>query len=524
MAPVTRRRVTWALAILGIGGLHLAMNRVLGTGSPAQLAVTDLTVTALALGTFVAALGTARRCAAPNVRAGWRALAAGVGLWSLGAIGWDIRELGLGVVAPATSWADAPFFALAPAFAVALAQFRRGEPSRALQLKQVADLGIVVAAMAIVGIVLFAGPLARHGGPMAALALGYPCVYLSLVVVALGALGQHAWKRRQVVLGVLVWSQLAFASVDLLYGAGSLGGEFQTTGLEDTLWIVGMLALCWAGDEERALRDAAADDAHAAEPRGWHSLVAAVAVLALVGFLVDAAGALRGWSWLVLAVAAVAALGFVALRMWAAEQLDDAFRGAIADGEAKSQALARARTDSNRWRALGTVAGGTAHEVNNLLQAIAGNLELLKRRAARGEDLARYLSSIDRALWQASDEVKQLRQLAHADVGPRGTVLLMQAVDLDGRASAALGDAGFAAAALPDLDALLRATKGVEVRAIVVAPGEALAVIHALAARGLQVPVVAASRPDGVAIDVAGILAAIEATDGGAAAANGPRA
>jgi signal transduction histidine kinase len=515
----------WAAGILGAGGAHLAVHAILGLGTYAQVAFTDLTITAVALVTTVVCARTARRCREPNVRGAWHAMTFGIAAWLVGALGWDVRELLIGPIAPATSWADAPFFAMAPSFAVALACFRHNQPSRVLQLKHVADLGIVVAAMTIVGAVLFAAPLAAHGGtPFALVALGYPCLYLSLVVVALGALGQRQWGRRQVVLGVLVWSQLAFASVDLLFGASTLVDVFQTSGLEDTLWLIGMLSLCWAAAEERALLDAPDADERATAPTSWNAIVVAVALVALVGFLVDAADALRGGTWLVLAIAAGGGLGCVILRMWAAERLEEAYRGALADGAAKGQALAAALTDGRRWRAVGTVAGGTAHEVNNLLQAIAGNLELLRRRAARGEEVGSYLASIERALWQARDEVKQLRALAPADGGLRGTVLVTVDADGDGRTSAALTEAGFATAVLPDLGAILRATKGVEVRAIVALPRELIAVTDALEGRGLHVPVVAANRLDDLsAIDVSRVVAAIEAT-AGLAGAGSPQA
>jgi signal transduction histidine kinase len=517
MRPVPRR-VTWLGIVVGAAALHLIVHGLLGLGTTGQLAWTDGTVTFVALGTAIACVRTVWRCAEPDLRRAWIAIAFGVVAWLAGVIGWDIRELGLGDVAPAPRWLDAPFFMMAPSFAVALAFYRRRQPSRALQLKQIADLGIVSASMLIAGTLLFAAPLARDGfRPYMIVALGYPCLYLSLVLIALGMLGHRSWGSRRIVFGIIVWAQLAFALVDLMYGASTLESQFQTSGIEDTLWLVGLLSVWWASVEERVLLAEGDKTVHEIESTSWAPIVVAVALIALVGFWIGASDHLHGWSWIVLGVGALAAAAFVGLRIWAAERVESAYRDALADGEATTRALVQERGSATRWRSVGTVAGGTAHEINNLLQAVVGNLELLRRRAARGENVEAYLASIDRALWQARDEVNQLQAMISVDAGARGTVLLLERGDVDGQVSAGLAAAGYATAVLPDIDAVLRATKGVHVRAIVTAPSQRIAMVEAIERRNLRVSVVATTTADplvdhlGEIVDVDGVIAAIEA-------------
>jgi hypothetical protein len=514
MRPAARRRLKWSLVVLGCGAIHLIVHRLLGLGTFGQLAWTDGTVTVASMLTAVACIRTVRSCKEPHLRRAWIAITVGVASWVIAAIGWDIRELGLGEVAPEPSWLDTPFFAMAPCFAVALVFYRRREPSRAFQLKQIADLGIVSATMLIVGTLLFAGPIAKHGyTPYMIVALGYPFIYLSLVIVALGVLGHRHWGPRRVVLGVLVWSQLAFAAVDLMYGASSLDSNFQTTGLEDTLWLAGLLSVWWSTVEERALLAEGNAGVHDVESTSWNAVVVAVALIALVGFLIQSSVHVHGWPWVVLGIAALAAVGFVALRMWAAEQLENAYRDALAESDAKSRALDVERGSATRWRSVGTVVGGTAHEVSNLLQAIVTNLELLRRRIARGENVDENMVAMDGALWRARDELQMLRSLTPADVGARGTVLLLASGDLDGKVSVALSEAGYATAVLPTVEAVIRATKGLPVRAIVAAPSELVAIVAALEARGQHIAVVPTMRPSTTVagVDVARLVKEIEA-------------
>ena len=67
---------------------------------------------------------------------------------------------------------------------------------------------------------------------------------------------------------------------------------------------------------------------------------------------------------------------------------------------------------AQKMEAVGRLAGGVAHDFNNILQAIAGYVQLLSlRREAFDQDL-RYLQEIDRSITRAAELVRQLLTLS----------------------------------------------------------------------------------------------------------------
>ncbi len=479
-------RTKWMLVVVGAGLLHFVVSHALGVGTTPALWWTDLgTMLASAVATY-SAFTTARKQRERHNRIAWLAITAGTASWLVAASVWSVRELGLGDSAPAPTWMHAPFYFLAPSFALALVFYRRQRPSRALQLRQIADLGLLSAVLAIAGTLLFA-PSLRHSGftPYVLLAIGYPGFYLAVVLVALASLGRGSWGPRRIVLGILIWANLAFAAVDVLYGANVLVDVYQT-GIEDTLWILGFVAMCWAAAEERALIDAPRMQIEAEKTPSWNAIVGAIALIAVATLSADALRRLEGgMEWTIVAIAVVCAAGFVGLRMWTGERAEDAYLDAVAVGEEKERALSLERTTSSRLRAVSSLAGGTAHELNNLLQAIAGSLALLRRRAGRGEDVSAYVVSIEKALTRLGSEVDDLRRLSPPD-SPQGMILLLPGGDRDGKLAAVLAEAGFAPASLPDLEAAQRAAKGPGVRALIASHDEAAL----LAGLGFTLPII----------------------------------
>lgn len=483
MRTISRPR--WVAIVVSLAALHFIANRIAGVGTTAALWGTDIPLVLMSGAATYAAIATARHQAERHNRIAWFSLAGGCGGWFVASVMWSVRELALGIHAPAPTWLDAPFYLLAPAFALGMLFYRRHRPSRALQLRQIADLGLLTAVIAIACTLVFAPPVRQSGfTPYAIVAIGYPGFYLAAVLVALGSLARGSWGPRRVVLGILIGANLAFAVVDVLYGAKVLVDVYQT-GIEDTLWVLGFGAVCWAAAEERALLYRPQSAREPARQPSWNALFAAIALIATVGFASLSLHRLEGVEWTIIAIAMLAAAGFAALRIWTGERAEDAYLDAVAVGEEKERALTAERRASSRLRAVSSLAGGTAHELNNLLQAIAGSLALLRRRAARGEDVSAYVSSIEKALDRLGDEVDDLRKLSPPD-SPQGMILLLPGGDRDGKLAAVLAEAGFAPASLPDVEAAMRAAKGAGVRALVASEEEAAKLVEV----GFSVPII----------------------------------
>ncbi len=97
---------------------------------------------------------------------------------------------------------------------------------------------------------------------------------------------------------------------------------------------------------------------------------------------------------------------------WTARFDGDSFTAVGRDITAEQEAAIRQAEalmrDSHRLEAVGQMAGGMAHEMNNLLSGIGGSLELLQRRLAQGrlEDLETYTDL-------ARDSVQRAMSLTH---------------------------------------------------------------------------------------------------------------
>lgn len=468
--------------------LHTAVVRVLlasrGHATAAAIATDVEILTVCSIATWTC-WTTARSLTQRHLRIAWLSITAGSALWWSAGMAWSYREIVVGTIAPAPSLLDAPFFALAPSFALALVYYRRLRPPRALQILQLADIGILAATILLIGTLILAVPLRESsGGPYVYVAVGYPGFYLAVVFASFVTLVGHAWAPQRVVLGLLVCAHLLFAVVDLLYGAKVLVERYQTE-LEDTLWLVGMLLLTWAAREERSLQGLSGTLDDERDPSAGNAIVGAVVIVALGALGADRIAALGGLEWTVVSLAVVLLASCIGLRVWASGRLEDAYAIAVEDGANSARALVAEREAMTKLRGVGPLAGGTAHEVNNLLQAIAGNFALLRRRSARREDIEPNLVSIQAALARLGDEVAALRRVA-PEVGVLIVVVLLPGGDPDGLLAPLLVDAGYAPASLPTVEVALRAAKSGEVHAIVGSASEA----EALAVAGTSVPVV----------------------------------
>ncbi len=489
---IDRRR--WLAFVIGVMVVHTIVVRgLLADYEVAGAIVTDLELPPISVWAACACIVTARRCTERHARIAWRATAAGVALWSIAGVTWSFREIFLGDIAPSPSLLDAPFFALAPSFALALVFYNRHHPSRVLQLRQFADIGILTATIVLLGTLVLAGPLeASHGDPYVYVAVGYPGFYLAIILAAFTMLAGREWGGRRAIISLLICAHFMFAIVDLLYGAKVLEAHYQTE-IEDTLWLGGFLLVIWAAREERALVGVPTSVADHRESASPDAVVGAIVIVAIGALGAKTVVDLEGAHWMLVVAATLFLAACVAVRVWASGRLEHAYANAVAAGESKTRALTAERDLSARLRGAGSLARGTAHEVNNMLQAIAGNFTLLRRRAARSEDFTPNLTAIEQALERLNNEVAGLRRISAAG-GPLQVIALLPGGDPDGRLAPILADAGYAPATIPSVTDALLALKSGSLHALVASRAEA----DALAVARPTIPVIVRDVDDDI--------------------------
>ena len=490
-SPRQRERRQWLALVIGVMVVHTVVVRgLLANNDVAAAIATDLEVAPISVWAACASLVTARRCTERHARIAWGAIGVGVALWAIAGVMWSFREIVLGDIAPSPSLLDAPFFALAPSFAIALVFYNRQHPSHALQLRQFADIGILTATIVLLGTLVLAGPLeASHGDPYVYVAVGYPGFYLAVILAAFTMLAGHDWGQRRIIISLLICAHFMFAIVDLLYGAKVLEAQYQTE-IEDTMWLGGFLLIIWAAREERALVGVHTIAARR-EPASPDAVVGAIVIAAIGALGARTVISLEGAHWMLVAAATLFLAACVAVRVWVGGRLEDAYADAVAEGESKTRALTVERDRSARLRGAGSLTRGTAHEVNNMLQAIAGNFALLRRRATRSEDITPYLTAIEQVLERLNNEVAGLRRVA-AEGSPLQVIALLPGGDPDGRLAPILADAGYAPATIPSVPDALLALKSGTLHAVVASRAEA----DALAAARVTIPVIVRDGED----------------------------
>jgi PAS domain S-box-containing protein len=81
---------------------------------------------------------------------------------------------------------------------------------------------------------------------------------------------------------------------------------------------------------------------------------------------------------------------------------------------------------ANKLESIGILAGGLAHDLNNSLTAVLGNISLAKRSSRPGEDVHRRLTEAETACLQARDVTQQLLTFARGGVPVRKPTAISQ--------------------------------------------------------------------------------------------------
>jgi PAS domain S-box-containing protein len=89
--------------------------------------------------------------------------------------------------------------------------------------------------------------------------------------------------------------------------------------------------------------------------------------------------------------------------------------------EAEREVLDRQLQDAQRWESLGVLAGGVAHDFNNILTVVLGSAALARRGLPPGSPALGYLEQIEQACRRAANVCRQMLAYAGRAHNPGGT-------------------------------------------------------------------------------------------------------
>lgn len=104
-----------------------------------------------------------------------------------------------------------------------------------------------------------------------------------------------------------------------------------------------------------------------------------------------------------------------------------AWQGLVRDISERESLRAQLQ-QAQRHQAVGVLAGGVAHEFNNLLMALGGYLQLLRERLDGREEALVYVDKMDRACQRANGLTRQVLSLSRRTAGHRQAVEVNQVV------------------------------------------------------------------------------------------------
>ena len=84
---------------------------------------------------------------------------------------------------------------------------------------------------------------------------------------------------------------------------------------------------------------------------------------------------------------------------------------------------------AHKLEALGTMAGGIAHNFNNNLAIILGNTEMAKLKSSGQEEIEKYLGNAHQAILRSRDLIKQILIYSRQDIGDKKAIKIASIID-----------------------------------------------------------------------------------------------
>ena len=375
---------------------------ILPRGSTAVHAWMDLGWTFFSALAALSCARAARHDARPGRKKAWWAFAFGAFGWMVGIVQWSYLELVAGVVTPFPAIADVGFLSLPVGFAAGLFFYGSDSPGVPNTLKQLGDLGIVLATIGLCACFVFANAITHAAFPFwyGVTAVAYPVFHLSALFFGLMTLWSRSWHRASIrVASILFVAMLVLAVVTTYYAQVLLIGTYEAGHLMDPLWPLTFALMYIASTEERRREASAADDEPVRVTLG-DALVppVCVAVTAVVGnsqgFDVGATSPMVCAFGVGLAIA-------LGVRNVAQRRIEATLRDQVLERE-------RQFVVAQKMEAVATLAGGLAHDFNNLLTGVLGGVGMLRIAERTGQHDSSHLDLIEQSAQRAAELTKRL--------------------------------------------------------------------------------------------------------------------
>ena len=348
---------------------------------------------------------------------------------------------------PVNSWANGIYLASYGVMLAALISMPRGRRAKLEWWKFALDAATVLLGGAIVigVVVLWPRASAQPAGGTLSFALTYPLADL-LMLLGITTVALRPTGRPPAPLIILLVSQIACIASDVLYTIVFLRGtgpEIPSTPVWSTALLGASYALLAASGEwyRRApapepgpsdptapgepTTDGAAESMHPASPLPY---IAATGAAGLLVFL-----AWQSWPapLSVLVIAAVPVFALIAIRgiLSSHQNVGLLTENAARNAESRTRSQLQAQlVNAQRMEAVGQLAGGVAHDFNNILTAISGNAELAMESLPLDSSARDDLHEIRAGVTRASALTRQLlafsrRQTLHPRVVDLNTVV-----------------------------------------------------------------------------------------------------